>query len=82
MKFLTYCPQTSLELLRHPTVRVGYHQLDASNKESLMAFCQHFKEQFESIDILINNAGNQRERGEGLGVHLFIPVDLLHLLKL
>ncbi|CDJ37799.1 Carbonyl reductase-like 20beta-hydroxysteroid dehydrogenase, related [Eimeria tenella] len=48
---------TSLELLRHPTVRVGYHQLDASNKESLMAFCQHFKEQFESIDILINNAG-------------------------
>lgn len=39
-----------------------------------MAFCQHFKEQFENIDILINNAGNQRESREGWGVHLFIPV--------
>ncbi|CDJ27510.1 Carbonyl reductase 1, related [Eimeria mitis] len=43
-----------LERLRHPTVRVGFHQLDASNSNSLTAFSQNLKEKFEHIDILMN----------------------------
>ncbi|KAL8453550.1 hypothetical protein Emag_001769 [Eimeria magna] len=47
----------ALEVVRHPTVRVGFHQLDLVEEDSIRAFSEDMKEQFGEIDILINNAG-------------------------
>ncbi|CDI87331.1 hypothetical protein, conserved [Eimeria praecox] len=47
----------SLERLRHPTVCVGFHELDACNDMSMAAFSQNLKKKFGSIDILIDSAG-------------------------
>ncbi|CDJ61131.1 hypothetical protein, conserved [Eimeria maxima] len=46
----------SLEHLRHPTVRVGFHQLDACNDRSRTTFFKNLKEQFGSVDVVINNS--------------------------
>ncbi|KAL8431733.1 hypothetical protein ACSSS7_005059 [Eimeria intestinalis] len=47
----------ALEAVRHPTVRVGFHQLDLVEEDSIRAFSEGMKERFGEIDILINNAG-------------------------
>ncbi|KAL8270338.1 hypothetical protein Esti_005725 [Eimeria stiedai] len=47
----------ALEVVRHPTVRVGFHQLDLIEEDSIRVFSEGVKERFGEIDILINNAG-------------------------
>ncbi|KAL8446198.1 hypothetical protein Emed_005153 [Eimeria media] len=47
----------ALELVRHPTVSVGFHQLDLVEEDSIRAFSEGMKDRFGEIDILINNAG-------------------------
>ncbi|CDJ48259.1 hypothetical protein, conserved [Eimeria brunetti] len=44
-----------LEKLRHPTVRVGFHPLDATSQESIAIFSQKLKNEFQNIDILIHS---------------------------
>ncbi|KAL8426634.1 hypothetical protein Efla_005891 [Eimeria flavescens] len=47
----------ALKLVRHPSVRVGFHQLDLLEEDSVRSFSEGLKARFGQIDLLLNNAG-------------------------